>query len=132
MIIGSTNSFGAGGADVFLAKFDSEGNFSWAKTAGGTSFDYAWNGTNELSDGGFIMVGYSGSFGAGGADFFLVKFDPQGDTCSITQSISPVITPLSPTVTSPSLTITSPSPSIVIPSFTITSPLPSETTVCEE
>ena len=125
IINGLTDSFGAGSVDLLLVKFDSTGNFIWAKTAGGTNFDYSWSGTKELSDGGFLMSGYSGSFGAGGADFLLVKFDSEGNTCSGTQSISPNITSPSPNITSPSPTVTSPSP-------TVTSPSPNDTTVCSE
>ncbi|OIO45198.1 MAG: hypothetical protein AUJ24_00790 [Parcubacteria group bacterium CG1_02_36_42] len=132
IINGLTDSFGAGSVDLLLVKFDSTGNFIWAKTAGGTNFDYSWSGTKELSDGGFLMSGYSGSFGAGGADFLLVKFDSEGNTCSGTQSISPNITSPSPTITSPSPTVTSPSPTVTSPSPTVTSPSPNDTTVCSE
>jgi hypothetical protein len=77
IIAGYTESFGVGGSDVFLVKTDVNGNFSWAKTYGGTGDDGA-NSILETSDGGYIMAGYTESFGSGGYDMYVVKTDASG------------------------------------------------------
>jgi hypothetical protein len=38
---GTTNLVDAGSGDVFVAKYDPEGNLLWAKRAGGTAVDEA-------------------------------------------------------------------------------------------
>jgi putative cell wall-binding protein len=77
----------AGGSDVFVAKVDAEGDWVWATSAGGASFDGAY-GVSVLSDGSAIITGeYEGTatFGAlsltsaGDSDPFVAKVDGTGD-----------------------------------------------------
>ena len=49
----------------------------WNKTYGGTGYDEA-HALVQTSDGGYAMAGETGSFGAGNADFWLVKTDASG------------------------------------------------------
>ncbi len=49
----------------------------WAKTYGGTSWDYA-NSIQPTTDGGAIMAGYTSSFGAGHGDAWVLKLDSLG------------------------------------------------------
>jgi hypothetical protein len=78
ILAGETRSFGAGDYDIFLIKTDANGNIIWAKTYGGTSYDYAYS-VQQTSDGGYIMAGETNSFGAGFYDAFLVKTDANGN-----------------------------------------------------
>lgn len=76
-ITGYTASYGAGNNDVILLKYDSSGTLSWSKTWGGTG-----NETGEsliqTSDGSLAVAGETYSYGAGGADAFLIKFTSAG------------------------------------------------------
>ncbi len=123
IVAGRTSSFGAGFYNAFLVKTDANGNIQWAKTYGGTVFDYAYS-VQQTSDGGYIVAGWTESFGAGSVDIFLIKTDANGNigSCSIVGNASPTETTPSPTVTTPSPSISSPSPAINSPSPTITSP----------
>jgi hypothetical protein len=51
----------------------------FAKTYRGTSWDEA-SSVQQTSGGGYIVAGYTNSFGAGNYDFFLIKTDANGDT----------------------------------------------------
>jgi TolB-like protein len=78
IVAGWTWSFGAGGGDIFLIKTDANGNIIWAKTYGGTSWDEAYS-VQQTSDGGYIVAGWTWSFGVGYSDFFLIKTDANGN-----------------------------------------------------
>jgi len=75
---GFTGSIGAGGWDFYLLKLDSLGDSIWATAYGGTDRDRG-NCVREASDGGYIIVGSTYSFGAGLHDIYLVKTDGNGE-----------------------------------------------------
>ncbi len=77
IIVGYTNSFGAGGEDVYLLKTDSLGKKTWAKTFGGTGDDRGYS-VEQTRDGGYIVAGNTHSFGEGSSDIYLVKTDAAG------------------------------------------------------
>ena len=79
IVVGKTLSFGAGGADVYLIKTNVKGDTLWTKTYGGTGGDIG-RSVQETSDGGYIITGYTSSFGAGSFDVYLIKTDANGDT----------------------------------------------------
>jgi hypothetical protein len=79
VIAGETRSFGAGSFDVYLVKTDSSGDTLWTRTYGGSHSD-AGSSVQQTSEGGYIIAGYTTSFGAGGADVYLVKTDSSGNT----------------------------------------------------
>ena len=54
-------------------KTDSDGNILWTSTWGGANYE-AGRSIIETSDGAYIIVGTTGSFGSGGYDVYLVKF----------------------------------------------------------
>lgn len=78
VITGYTASSGAGLDDMLLIKTDSAGNGGWSRTFGGTGRDYG-NSVQQTSDGGFIVAGYTLSFGAGSEDVWLVRIGEQGN-----------------------------------------------------
>jgi hypothetical protein len=79
IVAGHTNSFGSSPGDVYLVKTDSLGDTLWTHTYGGSGNDGAYS-VQQSSDEGYIVAGYTNSFGAGGDDFYLVKTNSQGDT----------------------------------------------------
>ena len=79
IIFGETYSFGAGGADFYMVKTDANGDTVWTRTHGGTDHELLSEG-QQTSDGGYVMVGYTMSFGAGKKDIYVVKTDANGDT----------------------------------------------------
>ncbi|MCP3685681.1 MAG: T9SS type A sorting domain-containing protein [bacterium] len=79
ILAGYTTSFGAGSGDCYLIKTDAIGSIEWDKTYGGIGDDCAFS-AQQTSDGGYILAGYTTSFGAGGWDFYAVKTDSVGDT----------------------------------------------------
>ena len=79
IVAGYTSSFGAGSGDFYLVKTNSQGDTLWTRTYGGSGYDGAYS-VQQTADGGYIVAGYTGSFGAGSDDFYLVKTNSQGDT----------------------------------------------------
>jgi hypothetical protein len=78
VLAGYTRSFGAGKEDFWLVKVDLSGNTQWNRTYGGAESEYAFS-VITTSDGGYAIAGYTGSFGAGGDDFWLIKTDSLGN-----------------------------------------------------
>lgn len=78
IVAGWTTSFGAGGADFWVLKLDPKGNVEWQRTYGGAGAEQAWS-VDLTGDGGYVVAGGSTSFGAGGADLWVLKLDRSGD-----------------------------------------------------
>lgn len=80
ILVGYTTSFGnQDDGDVFVLRVDSNGDSLWSRV-------FAWergevgNSVKQLEDGGFIIGGYTYSFGAGSDDPFLLRLDENGDS----------------------------------------------------
>ena len=78
LIVGYSQSYGGGDADVLLMKVDQSGNQIWQKTYGGFGNDYGQD-IVPTSDGNFVMVGWTNS-GASSKEINLIKVDPSGNT----------------------------------------------------
>ncbi|MBU0519859.1 hypothetical protein KJ564_13085, partial [bacterium] len=75
---GYTSSFGAGMSDIYLVKTDSLGIMEWDQTFGGWHWEQCYS-VQQTNDGGYILGGYSWSFGGLDPDFYLVKTDSLGN-----------------------------------------------------
>jgi hypothetical protein len=78
IVVGQTPAFGAGGFDAYLVKLNAAGDISWTKTYGGTGLEIG-SAVQQTSDGGYILTGQIGSYGAGFGDFYLLKTDASGN-----------------------------------------------------
>jgi hypothetical protein len=77
-MVGRTNSFGAGENDFWLMKTNSEGSLEWNKTIGYEGDERARFLVNT-PDGGFLLLGWTSSFGMGEVDYWVVKTDSFGN-----------------------------------------------------
>ena len=79
MMIGTTQSFGAGPASIYIIKTDSEGNEIWSRTFGGTGLD---GGSELIQTSSFevLLLGFTESFGAGNRDIYLQSVSTDGDS----------------------------------------------------
>ncbi len=78
VILGETESFGAGERDVYLIRIDADGNELWSRAFGGPGRERAF-AIQPTTDGGTIITGATTSFGAEGSDVYLLKVDGLGD-----------------------------------------------------
>jgi hypothetical protein len=75
----TTNSFGAGGYDLWILKLDSVGGITWQRTYGGSEGDEQARSIQQTNDGGYIVAGDTFSFGARDSDIWILKLTLSGD-----------------------------------------------------
>lgn len=76
--VGHTNSWGSGGFDLLMVKLDASGNTIFEKYFGGTDWDFAYD-VIETHPNIFVMAGETQSFGSGGKDAWIVRYDANND-----------------------------------------------------
>jgi hypothetical protein len=76
LVLAETDSFGAGGRDLYLLKLSAAGDLVWSETYGGAGIEWAKD-LVPLSDGRFLLVGETNSLGAS-FDAYVIKIDESG------------------------------------------------------
>jgi len=77
IVVGETDSYGAGNVDFLVVKFNSSGDVEWARAIGGSGWDVGL-GIDQTSDGGYVLTGETWSWGPGNSDILLVKLSSAG------------------------------------------------------
>ena len=77
IVVGFTESFGAGGSDAWVLKLNADGTVDWNRTYGGSGNDRA-DFIQQTPDGGYIVSGITNSFGSGGRDAWVLKLNADG------------------------------------------------------
>ena len=73
-----TSSFGSGYTDIMIIKTDENGNEQWQQTFGGSETEYAGD-IKQTTDGGYIIVGTTESYGSDYNKIWLIKTDEYGN-----------------------------------------------------
>ncbi|HEX9240686.1 MAG TPA: hypothetical protein VF910_08565 [Candidatus Bathyarchaeia archaeon] len=80
VVAGITNGYAVDSlivGDVWVFRIDSTGNIIWQHAYGGPGADYA-SSIARTPDDGFIVAGWTNSFGAGGQDAWLLRLNNTG------------------------------------------------------
>jgi hypothetical protein len=77
-ISGYANLVPGGNNDFYLAKTDSSGNLEWNKTFGGIEQEFG-RAIIKSNDGGYVLAGYTETYGSGIRDTWLIKTDSNGN-----------------------------------------------------
>lgn len=78
IIVGFTGPYWQINDDVLLIKTDPDGYLEWTRTYGGGSNDVG-NCVRQTVDGGYIIAGYTESYGAGEKDIWIINTDGSGN-----------------------------------------------------
>jgi hypothetical protein len=79
IIAGMTTPTSLSDSNVLLLKLSNSGTYLWSQTFGGSLVDIGL-ALQITSDGGFVIAGYTTSFGAGGEDAYLIRTDSNGNS----------------------------------------------------
>ena len=77
VVAGYSLDYGKGGADAWLLKVDAGGNVVWQQTYGAAGTDAALS-VAATADGGYVLAGYTQSFGSGAGDAWILKVAADG------------------------------------------------------
>lgn len=75
---GTSRSSGAAGPNMWMMKTNSSGDSTWSRTYGGDNHDHGYSAV-QTTDGGYILCGYSSSFGFNAEEAYLVKTNGSGN-----------------------------------------------------
>jgi hypothetical protein len=84
---GTTTLTNNGDNDIFLVKYNPDGNVLWAKSAGGNEYETSMGVATDISQNVYMTGWFNGDSitfesstitNTGGSDIFLVKYDPTG------------------------------------------------------
>jgi uncharacterized delta-60 repeat protein len=77
IVAGHTYSYGVGNNDIWVLKLNSTGGVDWQKIYGGLTYDFAYS-VQQTKDGGYVVAGWTDSFGAGNEDVWVLKLNGTG------------------------------------------------------
>jgi len=77
IVLGETDSMGAGKRDLYLLRIDKDGELLWDSTIGGAGTEWAKD-MIALEDGGFLLIGESNSYNED-FDVLIVRIDGDGN-----------------------------------------------------
>ncbi len=77
IISGSSQNFFTGEEDMYLLKLKANGDTLWTRTYGGIGLESGYF-VQQTTDGGYVTIGQTPSFGSGGFDAYLVKINSNG------------------------------------------------------
>jgi hypothetical protein len=77
VIVGETTILVNGGTDLWIIKTDSNGDEEWNHLYGGDDYDRGCS-VQQTVDGGFIITGWTQSFGPGFRNMWIIKLDGNG------------------------------------------------------
>lgn len=84
LVAGYTNSFGAGGSDIWILKIDAAGDTLWTETYGDSGNEIAYD-IASTSDSGYVITGGRQWIVPTDTGYaFLMKFDLNSDSCWLT------------------------------------------------
>ncbi len=75
LVAGYTSSYDKGEGDIWLIKIDKNGNKLWDRTFGGSEWDYPYS-IIDTRNGGYLVAGFTHSYGNGGSDVWIIKLKP--------------------------------------------------------
>ncbi|MDO8137965.1 MAG: hypothetical protein Q6354_10030, partial [Candidatus Brocadiales bacterium] len=77
IVVGNTCASFGGSLGMWVLKLQPDGAVAWQKSYGGSDGE-SGHSVQQTSDGGYIVVGDTYSFGAGGLDVWVLKLNPDG------------------------------------------------------
>jgi hypothetical protein len=103
---GTTRSYGPLNPNLWLVKTTASGDSLWSRTYGGDNHDHGYY-AEETTDGGFIIAGYSSSFGFNQEEAMLIKTDSQGNIANLLKytAVTALLEPVSSTCGGPNTQI---------------------------
>ncbi|MCX6639617.1 MAG: hypothetical protein NTW14_03925 [bacterium] len=78
IIVGFMDPYGSAYSDVYLIKTNADGDSVWTRTFGDIGWDVG-SSIQQITDGGYVIAGWTGSYGAGNLDVYLIKTDAEGN-----------------------------------------------------
>jgi hypothetical protein len=78
LLVGRTNSFGAGSYDMYVVRINAQGDALWTCTYGGIDFDEACSAIS-LINGEYLLAGRTSSFGPSGSNMYLIRINDLGN-----------------------------------------------------
>jgi uncharacterized delta-60 repeat protein len=92
---GYTTSQGAGGYDLLIARYDTDGALQWQRTLGGLGDDYGMSIKTDIF-GDLYVTGFTNSLGAGDYDLLIAKLPNNGSLTSTYPNFTYAVSTLTP------------------------------------